>query len=67
MVNQMDMIYNNYINQVEYDDVNDKEWIAAQKTFKNPTWWMDGCTSYGIVMNGGGAAVVGIGTRIFST
>lgn len=66
MVNQMDMIYFNYINGEDYDD-NDKEWIAAQKIFENPTGWMDGGSSYGIVINGGGAAVVGIGTRITNT
>ena len=66
MVDQMDMIYFNYINEIEYEP-NDKEWIAAQKVFKNPTGWMDGGSSYGIVINGGGAAVVGIGTRITGT
>jgi len=66
MVKQMDMIYFNYIDQVEYD-AHDEEWIAAQKVFANPTGWMDGGSSYGIVINGGGAAVVGIGTRITNT
>eukprot|EP00485_Elphidium_margaritaceum_P018336 CAMPEP_0202729440 /NCGR_PEP_ID=MMETSP1385-20130828/186133_1 /ASSEMBLY_ACC=CAM_ASM_000861 /TAXON_ID=933848 /ORGANISM="Elphidium margaritaceum" /LENGTH=1043 /DNA_ID=CAMNT_0049395701 /DNA_START=32 /DNA_END=3164 /DNA_ORIENTATION=- len=63
MVQQMDMIYFNYIEGREYDEA-DGEWIAAQKVFKNPTGWMDGGSSYGVVINGGGAAVVGIGTRI---
>eukprot|EP00485_Elphidium_margaritaceum_P007624 CAMPEP_0202695936 /NCGR_PEP_ID=MMETSP1385-20130828/9363_1 /ASSEMBLY_ACC=CAM_ASM_000861 /TAXON_ID=933848 /ORGANISM="Elphidium margaritaceum" /LENGTH=1002 /DNA_ID=CAMNT_0049352021 /DNA_START=118 /DNA_END=3126 /DNA_ORIENTATION=+ len=66
MVQQMDMIYFNYIDEIEYDP-SDEEWIAAQKLFKNPTGWMDGGSSYGIVINGGGAAVVGIGTRITGT
>ena len=66
MVNQMDMIYNNWINNKEYDD-NDKEWIAAKKIFKNPTGWMDGGSSYGLVINGKGAAVVGIGVRTTET
>ena len=63
MVDQMDMIYFNYINDKEYDDNNDLEWIAASKLFKNPTGWLDGASSYGIVINGGGAAVVAIGAR----
>eukprot|EP00486_Rosalina_sp_Unknown_P013765 CAMPEP_0201591984 /NCGR_PEP_ID=MMETSP0190_2-20130828/190002_1 /ASSEMBLY_ACC=CAM_ASM_000263 /TAXON_ID=37353 /ORGANISM="Rosalina sp." /LENGTH=1019 /DNA_ID=CAMNT_0048050547 /DNA_START=33 /DNA_END=3093 /DNA_ORIENTATION=- len=66
MVNQMDMIYNNYINGQEYDE-DDKEWAAAKKLYKNPTGWMDGGTSYGISINGEGAAVVGIGTRTANT
>mmetsp|Transcript_61329 Transcript_61329/g.97647 ORF Transcript_61329/g.97647 Transcript_61329/m.97647 type:complete len:596 (+) Transcript_61329:1-1788(+) len=64
MVDQMDMIYFNYIDGKQYDDEHDEEWIAAKKVFKNPTGWMDGGSSYGVVINGGGAAVVGIGTRI---
>ena len=66
MVSQMDMIYNNYIYGQQYDDY-DEEWIAAKKLYKNPTGWMDGGTSYGIAINGEGAAVVGIGTRTTNT
>jgi len=62
MVDQMDMIYFNYIQNKQYDE-NDKEWIAAKKIYKNPTGWMDGGSSYGITINGRGAAVVGIGVR----
>merc|ERR1711933_14795 len=58
----MDMIYHHWINDKQYDE-DDEEWIAAQKIFKNPTGWMDGGSSYGIVINGRGAAVVGIGVR----
>ncbi len=49
------MIYFNIINDAQYDDLNDKEWIAAQKIFKNPSGWMDGGSSYGITINGQGA------------
>ena len=66
MVQQMDMIYLNWIHNKEYDD-NDEEWIAAKKIFKNPTGWMDGGSSYGLVINGRGAAVVGIGVRVENT
>ncbi len=62
MVNQMDMIYFNIINNVKYDP-NNKEWIAAQKIYSNPTGWMDGGSSCGITINGKGAGVVGIGVR----
>ena len=69
IIDQMDMIYNNYINGIEYDDDDDvdEEWIAAKKLFYNPTGWMDGGSSYGIVFNGDGAAVVGMGQRIKDT
>ena len=67
IVDQMDMIYNNYINDIQYDDDDDEEWIAAKKLFYNPTGWMDGGSSYGVVFNGDGAAVVGMGSRIKST
>ena len=63
MVDQMDMIYHHVINGREYAD-DDEEWIAAQKIYKNPTGWMDGGSSYGVVINGRGAAVVGIGVRV---
>merc|ERR1719229_654311 len=59
----MDMIYHDWINNKKYDE-DDEEWIAAQKIYKNPTGWMDGGSSYGIVINGRGAAVVGIGVRV---
>eukprot|EP01083_Nonionella_stella_P034157 93522_1 len=62
MVNQMDMIYNNYVFGTAYDD-SDEEWGAAQKVFLNPTGWMDGGSSYGAVFSGDGAAVVGMGSR----
>eukprot|EP01083_Nonionella_stella_P034160 93526_1 len=66
MVNQMDMIYNEYIFGTKYDE-NDAEWRAAKRIFANPSGWMDGGSSYGVVINGGGAAVVGIGTRVRGT
>merc|ERR1719491_1976363 len=63
MVAQMDMVYFHVIEGREYDE-EDTEWQSARKLFLNPTGWMDGGSSYGVVFNGGGAAVVGIGTRI---
>ena len=66
LINQMDMIYNHFINNVEYD-IHDPEWIAASKLFVNPTGWMDGGSSYGMIFNGLGAAVVGIGARTTET
>ena len=62
MINQMDMIYHHVINKKEYNE-DDEEWIAAKKLFLNPSGWMDGGSSYGLVINGVGAAVVGIGAR----
>ncbi len=61
MDDQMDMIYNNYINGIEYND-NDKEWIATQKIYTNENGWMDGESSYNMVINNGGA-----GTHIEGT
>jgi len=62
MVTEMDMIYHHFINEVQYD-ADDETWLSAQKLFLNPTGWMDGGSSYGMVFNGDGAAVVGIGCR----
>jgi len=66
LIRQMDMIYFNWVQGTEYD-VDDAEWIAAQKLFKNEAGWMDGGSSYGLVINGAGAAVVGIGARTTRT
>eukprot|EP01084_Bolivina_argentea_P173385 300297_1 len=66
MIAQLDMMYHHWIDGAQYDE-EDEEWIAAQKLFSNPTGWMDGGTSYGISLNGYGAAVVGIGTRTANT
>jgi len=62
LIAQMDMIYHHFINDAQYDD-DDDEWIAAKTLFLNPTGWMDGGTSYGVVIGGAGAQVVGIGSR----
>ena len=66
MINQMDMVYQYVINKREYNEDNE-EWIAAKELFINPTGWMDGGSSYGLVINGVGAAVVAIGARIDRT
>eukprot|EP00486_Rosalina_sp_Unknown_P012144 CAMPEP_0201592364 /NCGR_PEP_ID=MMETSP0190_2-20130828/190279_1 /ASSEMBLY_ACC=CAM_ASM_000263 /TAXON_ID=37353 /ORGANISM="Rosalina sp." /LENGTH=866 /DNA_ID=CAMNT_0048051107 /DNA_START=228 /DNA_END=2828 /DNA_ORIENTATION=+ len=66
LINQMDMIYHNAINNVVYDE-DDEEWIAAKTLFYNPSGWMDGGTSYGVVIGGTGAQVVGIGSRAHGT
>ena len=66
LINQMDMIYFNAINDIEYDQ-DDEEWIAAKKLFSNPSGWMDGGSSYGVVIGGNGAQVVGIGSRSLGT
>ena len=66
MVNEMDMIYHHFVNGVEYDD-DDELWQSAKTLFYNPTGWMDGGSSYGLVFNGDGAAVIGIGCRTDGT
>ena len=66
LINQMDMIYFHFNDDIEYDE-DDEEWIAAKKLFLNPTGWMDGGSSYGIVLGGNGAQVVGIGARTLKT
>lgn len=66
LISQMDMMYFYFIDNVQYDD-NDEEWIAAKKLLYNPTGWMDGGSSYGLVIGGYGAQVVGIGARIDET
>ncbi len=67
LINQMDMIYFHFINELEYDDENNIEWKEAKKLFSNPTGWMDGGSSYGLIFGGSGAQVVGIGSRTTST
>ena len=62
LINQMDMIYNYINNDIQYDE-DDEEWIASQRLFLNPTGWMDGGSSYGLLIGGDGAQVVGIGAR----
>ena len=64
MIFQMDMMYHHFINGKEYEG---EEWEAAKKLFFNPSGWMDGGSSYGMVFNGDGAAVIGIGCRIDGT
>eukprot|EP00486_Rosalina_sp_Unknown_P011600 CAMPEP_0201592860 /NCGR_PEP_ID=MMETSP0190_2-20130828/190632_1 /ASSEMBLY_ACC=CAM_ASM_000263 /TAXON_ID=37353 /ORGANISM="Rosalina sp." /LENGTH=876 /DNA_ID=CAMNT_0048051805 /DNA_START=469 /DNA_END=3099 /DNA_ORIENTATION=- len=66
LVTQMDMIYNHVINGVEYDD-DEEEWAETKALFYNPTGWMDGGSSYGLVFSGDGAAVIGIGCRTSGT
>ena len=66
LINQMDMIYNNINNGIKYDE-DDKEWIAAKKIFFNPSGWMDGGSSYGLLIGGDGAQVIGIGSRHYNT
>ncbi len=53
----MDMIYNHFIKGYEYNDIDDPLWISAKQLFYNPSGWMDGGSSYGLVFNGDGAAV----------
>ena len=60
LVNQMDMVYYNIMQGIQFDE-NDEEWQEAQRIFINPTGWMDGGSSYGILLNGYGTAVVNIG------
>eukprot|EP01083_Nonionella_stella_P067358 178120_1 len=62
LIDQMDMIYWHVNNGIEYDS-DDEEWIASQKIFANTNGWMDGGSSYGLVVGGDGAQVVGIGAR----
>ena len=66
LINQMDMIYFHFNAGVEYDE-DDPEWIAAKKLFFNPSGWMDGGSSYGLILGGAGAQVVGIGSRTLKT
>eukprot|EP00484_Ammonia_sp_Unknown_P020063 CAMPEP_0197030868 /NCGR_PEP_ID=MMETSP1384-20130603/10007_1 /TAXON_ID=29189 /ORGANISM="Ammonia sp." /LENGTH=1847 /DNA_ID=CAMNT_0042460297 /DNA_START=328 /DNA_END=5871 /DNA_ORIENTATION=- len=66
MVTEMDMIYNHFVNGVQYDE-DDESWQSAKRIFYNPTGWMDGGSSYGLVFNGDGAAVIGIGCRTDGT
>lgn len=66
MVNEMDMIYNHFVHGTEYDE-DDEQWISAKNLFYNPTGWMDGGSSYGLVFSGDGAAVIGIGCRTDGT
>eukprot|EP01083_Nonionella_stella_P087970 244933_1 len=62
LILQMDMMYFDVINGAEYDEMDD-EWIAAKKLLYNPSGWLDGGSSYGILFGGSGAQVVGIGAR----
>ncbi len=62
MITEMDMIYNHFIKGIEYEE-DDSIWQSAKTLFYNPTGWMDGGSSYGLVFNGDGAAVIGIGCR----
>ena len=53
LISQMDMMYFHFIDGVAFDD-EDEEWIAAKKLLYNPTGWMDGGSSYGLVIGGYG-------------
>ena len=50
LVEQMDMVYYHIIQGTEFDD-DDEQWIAAKKTFLNPTGWLDGGSAYGMYNN----------------
>jgi len=65
LVTQMDLIYFHVIDGVQYDEQaeQEEEWTAAKKLLLNPTGWMDGGSSYGMLFGGAGAQVVGIGAR----
>ena len=62
LVEQMDMVYYHIMQGIEFPD-DDPQWIAARETFLNPTGWMDGGSSYGLLIGGNGAQVIGIGCR----
>ena len=47
LVEQMDMIYYHITQGIEFDD-DDPQWIAARKTFLNPSGWLDGGSAYGM-------------------
>ena len=66
LVEQMDMVYYHIMQGIEFPD-DDPQWIAARETFLNPTGWMDGGSSYGLLFNGYGTAVVNIGRRTTDT
>eukprot|EP00486_Rosalina_sp_Unknown_P011624 CAMPEP_0201591958 /NCGR_PEP_ID=MMETSP0190_2-20130828/189984_1 /ASSEMBLY_ACC=CAM_ASM_000263 /TAXON_ID=37353 /ORGANISM="Rosalina sp." /LENGTH=966 /DNA_ID=CAMNT_0048050509 /DNA_START=186 /DNA_END=3086 /DNA_ORIENTATION=- len=66
LIEQMDMVYYHITQGIEFDD-DDPQWIAAKKTFLNPTGWLDGGSAYGILLNGEGTAVVNIGRRTTET
>jgi len=66
LVEQLDMVYYHIMNGIEFDD-DDEQWMAAKKTFINPTGWLDGGSAYGILLNGYGTAVVNIGRRVTNT
>ena len=60
------MVYFHVLHGVEFDE-EDPQWIAAKQTFINPTGWLDGGSSYGILLSGRGTAVVNIGRRKMET
>eukprot|EP01083_Nonionella_stella_P034161 93529_1 len=66
LIEQMDMVYYHVMQGIEFDD-SDAQWRTAKHTFLNPTGWMDGGSSYGILLNGYGTAVVNIGRRTTGT
>jgi len=66
LVEQLDMVYYHVIDGVTFD-ADDAQWQAAKQTFLNPTGWMDGGSSYGVLLNGYGTAVVNIGRRTTDT
>jgi len=66
LVEQLDMVYYHVMDGIEFDE-DDEQWIAAKKTYLNPTGWLDGASSYGILLNGHGTAVVNIGRRVTNT
>eukprot|EP01083_Nonionella_stella_P017323 48442_1 len=66
LVEEMDMVYYHIMKGIEYDE-KDPLWIEAQQLFINQNGWMDGGSSYGILLNGLGTAVVNIGRRLART
>merc|ERR1719361_2166567 len=57
LVEQLDMVYFHVLQDIQFD-ASDPQWIAAQRTFLNPSGWLDGGSSYGILLNGRGTGVV---------
>ena len=69
-VEQMDLVYNYVIHEIEPNEEelgSESEewqrWLKAKTLFINANGLQDGGTSYGIVLNGVGTAVVGFGKR----
>ena len=67
LAEQKDMLFFHVVDGVEFADVDDTQWLAAKRTFVNPTGWLDGGSACGILLNGDGTAVVNIGRRVTQT